>query len=91
MENPLGTIMEIEKLNATEGNPVVQKIVNYKQDGPFKVQQLTNLLFGLQVCISVVALFPIVCSFFHSLYLSSLLLPLSVFICKWFEWKTELL
>ncbi|XP_037789493.1 uncharacterized protein LOC119584969 [Penaeus monodon] len=49
MENPLGTIMEIEKLNATEGNPVVQKIVNYKQDGPFKVQQLTNLLFGLQM------------------------------------------
>ncbi|XP_063614681.1 uncharacterized protein LOC134787809 [Penaeus indicus] len=49
MENPHGTIMQIEQLNATEGNPVIQEIINYKQDGPFKVQQLTNLLFGLQM------------------------------------------
>ncbi|XP_027214163.2 uncharacterized protein [Penaeus vannamei] len=49
LENPLGTILQIENLSATEGNPVIQDIIDYKQDGPFKVQQLSNLLFGLQM------------------------------------------
>ncbi|XP_042862595.1 uncharacterized protein LOC122247402 isoform X2 [Penaeus japonicus] len=49
MENPLGVITQVEELQATEGNPVIQEIIDYKQDGPFKVQQLTNLLFGLQM------------------------------------------